>query len=254
MKMREDTASSRSFGSPERWFSDADLSEMSRPTMDRAIEAIEAGELDRAVELCDAMRSEWRVLHDLMTEQILGLVTFIQERLGDEGVAEAWQSSMNRGWKNELGVIMRRDRKKIAEALAATWRAHSLSGKGREPAAFTVTEDEEKLTFTMNPCGSGQRLWRLGKYRGENAYGVTAQAHDWSYGRAGFPLYCTHCSFMNELLPIRWYGAPLYPSDPPDDYDRDPCIWYWYKDPERIPARHWERYGLVKPPVNPDTR
>ena len=30
----------------ERWFSDEQLGEMSRPTMERAVEAIEAGDLD----------------------------------------------------------------------------------------------------------------------------------------------------------------------------------------------------------------
>ena len=49
---------------------------------------------------------------------------------------------------------------------------------------------------------------------------------------------------MNELLPIRWTGYPVYPSDPPDDFDRDPCVWYWYKDPADIPAAaSGERYG-----------
>jgi hypothetical protein len=38
----------------------------------------------------------------------------------------------------------------------------------------------------------------------------------------------------------------MYPSDPPDDFDRDPCTWYWYKDPADIPERHWARYGLSK--------
>jgi hypothetical protein len=52
---------------------------------------------------------------------------------------------------------------------------------------------------------------------------------------------------MNELLPIRWIGHPVYPSDPPEDFDRDPCTWYWYKDPADIPERHWERYGAQKP-------
>jgi hypothetical protein len=85
------------------------------------------------------------------------------------------------------------------------------------------------------------------RYRGEDPYGVTRKAHDWSYGRAGFPLYCTHCAFMNELLPIRWYGMPLYPSEPPGDYDRDPCTWYWYKDPADVPERYWKRYGLERP-------
>src|SRR3954468_7525275 len=48
----------------ERWFSDDELSEMSRPTMDRAIEAIEAGDLVEAKALCEAMKHEWRFLHD----------------------------------------------------------------------------------------------------------------------------------------------------------------------------------------------
>ena len=97
----------------------------------------------------------------------------------------------------------------------------------------------------MNPCGSGQRLWRNRRY-GTGGLGVTDEAHDWSYGREGFPLYCTHCAFMNEALPIHWIGYPVYPSDPPEDFDRDPCTWYWYKDPADIPDRHWERYGLER--------
>ena len=78
---------------------------------------------------------------------------------------------------------------------------------------------------------------------------MTDEAHDWSYGREGFPLYCTHCAFMNEALPIRWIGHPVYPSDPPEDFDRDPCTWYWYKDPADIPDRHFERYGLERAPM-----
>ena len=80
--------------------------------------------------------------------------------------------------------------------------------------------------------------------------GGTREAHDWSYGRKGFPLYCTHCSFMNESLPIQWSGYPLYPSDPPEDYSKDPCTWYWYKDPADIPERHWSRHGLTRMPAD----
>ena len=123
-----------------------------------------------------------------------------------------------RGWRRDVEAIASRDRRQIVYALAATWRAHSCSGTGPHPGAFTITEDDEKFTFEMNPCGSGQRLVRMGRYEGPNALGVTRSAHDWSYGREGFPLYCTHCSFMNESLPISWIGYPLYPSDPPDDF------------------------------------
>jgi hypothetical protein len=227
----------------ERWYDPEELQELSRPTMDRAIEALEAGDTARAKELCEEMKHEWRYLHDLMAESILGLVTYVQEELGEEHVAGAWERSMRRGWRRDTGEALSRDRRQIVEALAATWRAHSTSGTGPHPGAFTIEEDDEKFTFRMNPCGSGQRLWRRGMYRGEDPYGVTQEAHDWSYDRAGFPLYCTHCTFMNELMPIRWYGMPMYPSEPPGDYDRDPCTWYWYKDPAAIPDRYWKRYG-----------
>jgi hypothetical protein len=230
----------------EHWFSESELSEMSRPTMDRAIEALEAGDTEAALALCKSMRHEWRFLHDVMAESMLGLVTYIQQQEGDDGVAAAWEESLRRGWKRDTGKILDRDRREIVEALAATWRAHSCSGTGPHPGAFTISEDDEKFTFAMNPCGSGQRLVRMGRYEGPDAYGTTERGHDWSYGREGFPLYCTHCSFMNESLPIRWIGYPLYPSDPPDDYGRDPCTWYWYKDPADIPERHWARYGMAR--------
>jgi hypothetical protein len=232
---------------PDRWFTTAELDELSRPTMDRAIEALDAGDLDAARQLCEEMKSEWQMLHDLMAESVLGLVSYVQAQEGDDGVARAWTHQMERGWKRHVHAIDTLDRRQVVELLAATWRAHSVSGTGPHPGAFTITEDDEKVTFVMNPCGSGQRLARRGLYE-KAGYGRTLEAHDWSYGRKDFPLYCTHCSFMNESLPIQWSGFPVYPSDPPVDFDRDPCTWYWYKDKDDIPERHWARFGATKRP------
>lgn len=229
----------------ERWFSDDELAAMSRPTMDKAVEAIDAGDLEQAKLLCEEMKHEGQFMHDMLVDGIAGLISYVQDRLGDEGVEKAWEYSLERGWKPTVEAIDRSDRRFIAQALAATWRAHSTSGVGPKPGAFEISEDEEKLTFTINPCGSGQRLVRLGRY-GEGGFGTTDAAHSWSYGREGFPLYCTHCAFMNEALPIRWIGYPVYPSDPPEDFHRDPCTWYWYKDPADIPERHYERHGATK--------
>src|SRR3954453_16307806 len=230
----------------EGWFSDDELEEMSRPTMDRVIEAIDRGDTETAKRLCEEMKRESQFMHDLLVDGVAGLISFVKSELGDEGVERAWTYSLERSWKGPVEAIAASDRREIARALAATWRAHSTSGVGPNPGAFVISEDEEKLTFTINPCGSGQRLWRNRRY-GPEGWGLTDKAHTWSYGRKDFPLYCTHCAFMNETLPIQWSGYPLYPSDPPNDYDRDPCTWYWYKDPDAIPERHWARYGAVKP-------
>ena len=40
-------------------------------------------------------------------------------------------------------------------------------------------------------------------------------------------------------------------SDPPEDFNTDACVWYWYKDVDAIPERHWARYGAVKPEPSP---
>jgi hypothetical protein len=228
----------------DRWFTDEQLQAMSRPTMDRAIEALDAGDVEEARAACEAMKREWGMLHDLMTESVLGLVTYVQEKLGDEGVAEAWESSCERGWKRHVEAIDSLPRERVVELLAATWRAHSLSGTGEDPASFSVVEDDEKVTFVLHPCGSGGRLVRRGLYEREG-YGRTRGAHSWSFGRDEMPLNCTHSAFMNESLPMKWSGFPLYPLDPPEDYDRDPCRWYWYKDPADIPERFARRYGPV---------
>ena len=73
---------------------------------------------------------------------------------------------MNRGWRRHHDAIVALDRRELVGLLAATWRAHSCSGVGPNPGSFTISEDEEKVTFTMNPCGSGQRLVRNGAYEG----------------------------------------------------------------------------------------
>jgi hypothetical protein len=231
----------------ERWFSQDELRELSRPTMDRAIEALDRGDVEAARALCEQMRHEWRFMHDLLVDSLAGVFSFVKARQGEDAIEEMHRFTMERGWRRDVEAIARADRRHIVEALAATWRAHSTSGTGPHPGAFEIEEDDEKFTFRMNPCGSGQRLWRMGRYEGEDGWALMEKPRDWTYGREGFPIYCTHCAFMNEILAIEWVGWPVYPSEPPEDFDHDPCVWHWYKDPADIPERHWTRWGLEKP-------
>ncbi len=112
----------------ERWFDEQELRDLSRPTMDRAIEAIDSGDVVAARKLCQEMKHEWRYLHDLMAGGMLGLISFVQENLGDDGVEAAWRYGNERGWRHDVETIETLDRKQIVYALAATWRAHSVLG------------------------------------------------------------------------------------------------------------------------------
>jgi len=235
----------------ERWFTDDELRELSRPTMDRAIEALDGGDTDAARALCEEMKHEWRFMHDLLVDSLASSMSYVKERLGEQSIEDMHRWTMERGWKRQVEGIGEADRRFIVNALASTWRAHSCSGTGPSPGAFEITEDDEKFTFAMNPCGSGQRLWRNGRYKDDDGHALVEKAYPWTYGRKDFPIYCTHCAFMNEILSIEWIGYPVYPSEAPKDFDHDPCVWYWYKDPADIPDRYWERYGLKREAGDP---
>jgi hypothetical protein len=133
----------------ERWFSEQELRDLARPTMDRAIEALDAGDVQTARELCEAMKHEWGQLHDLMVAGVAGLLTFIKDHMGEEAVADAHAESMERDWRRQVERIAQVDRKALVHLLAATWRAHSTGGVGRNPGAFTITEDARR------GCGTG---------------------------------------------------------------------------------------------------
>ena len=222
---------------PERWFSEDELRELSRPTMDRAIEALDAGDVaggtgpvrgDEA-RVADAPRP-LRELGGRAAHLRQGPPRGGRGRRGPRGVDGARLAPAGRGDRPDRPAQARRAaRGDLARALDVRRR--------RNPGAFSITEDDEKVTFSMNPCGSGQRLWRNGAYEGEHAYAVTDEAHDWSYGRKGFPIYCTHCSFMNELLPIRWLGFPIYPSHPPERLRPRPVRLALVQGPGRHPGR-----------------
>src|SRR3954452_3994083 len=116
----------------ERWFSDGELEEMSRPTMDRVIEAIDCGDTDAAKRLCEEMKRESQFMHDLLVDGVAGLISFVKSELGDEGVERAWTYSLERSWKGPVEAIAASDRREIAKALASTWRGRAERGGGPE--------------------------------------------------------------------------------------------------------------------------
>ena len=157
----------------ERWFSQQELDEMARPTMDRAIEAIERGDLDAAKTLCEEMKSEWQLLHDLMAGGMAGLVSFVQERLGDDGVEEAWEYSLERGWRSHAEAIVKQDRRWMVHALAANWRAHSCSGTGPESRRVHDHRGRREVHVRDEPVRVGPAAVAERAYEGPNGFGVT---------------------------------------------------------------------------------
>jgi DNA-binding GntR family transcriptional regulator len=102
----------------ERWFSQEELRELSRPTMDRAIEALDRGDVEAARALCEQMRHEWRFMHDLLVDSLAGVFSFVKARQGEDAIEEMHRFTMERGWRRDVEAIARADRRHIVEALA----------------------------------------------------------------------------------------------------------------------------------------
>ena len=215
--------------------------------MDRVIEAIDAGDLEGAKRLCEEMKHEWRFLHDMMVDGIAASMTWVKENCGEEAVGESQKWAMERYWKHSVEAIDSRAaqgdrpaaRRHVARALDERRRPEPGRVRDRGGRREGHLPDEP---LRLRPAPVAQRPLRGRR----TATRVMEEEHDWAYNRKGFPIYCTHCTFMNEMLPIQWIGYPVYPSKPPGDFDHDPCTWYWYKDPADIPDEHWERYGLAR--------
>ncbi|MEW6554290.1 MAG: hypothetical protein AB1384_08405 [Actinomycetota bacterium] len=231
-----------------QWFSEAEKEEMAVPVIRRIRAAVKAGNVPAAIALCDDLRQERVLLHDFFTDCLAAIFTWTGENLGEEKLPDMFTYCFDNSAKRPVFDLMgiEIERGLMAELLVRGWVAHSCGGAGEHPGAFRVEEDDEKFTFLMDPCGSGGRLLRKGSYGPPLDFARTSRAYSWSFGREGFPYYCTHCSFINESMPIRYNGIPAWPLDPPERAE-DPCRWYIYKDARAIPARFYERYGVEKP-------
>ncbi len=229
----------------ELLFKKETLENLHRPTLDQILEELDKGNVEGAKKLCQAMKYEWLPLHDMFAEASAATAAFIVDKLGEEALYDMNRFVMEKSWRRNVEMMAKVDPRKIVLNTINIWKAHSCSGVGTTPGKFTVQEDDEKFTFTMDPCGSAGRMWRNGFFGPPKNYGVTSKAYPWSFNIKGLPYYCVHCSLMNELLPIEWVGYPVSPMDPPKKAE-DPCVMYYYKDPKQIPERYWERYGLKK--------
>ena len=151
----------------ERWFSEEELDEMARPTMDRAIEAIDRGDLgaragavrgDEA-RVAPAARPDGR-RHGGPDQLRAGAARRRGRRGGLDLQPRARLEGPRRG---DLAA-------RTAAGWCARWRRTGAptraAGPGPHPGAFTIAEDDEKFTFAMNPVRLGPAAVADGRVRG----------------------------------------------------------------------------------------
>jgi hypothetical protein len=237
MKNGKNRGKEMSAMSDKRIFTDQELKEMGTRTLDLVFEAIDAGEKDRAKDLAKRMYQEFNHLHDGYFFWVTGLLTYIYENHGIDAVEAAERKAHTIEAKVVFKPPEKTDIRSQVEHLASGLRGHL------QP--ITIKEDDEKITLTMQPCGSGERLVQMGGYDPEVGLARVRNPHRITWGMKDFPIYCVHCPVM-ELLQIEntgKFGAthivalPIY---------QGACQFAFYKNPDDIPEEFYTRIGKKK--------
>ena len=234
---------------PKRLFTPDELHDLTIPLSDRIKRQLVKKNHEKAIALSKEMKESRIVLHDFFADSCTVLWSWVGERLGEDSMEEMFRYVFEHSARRQLfsiGILFRIYQRFAASLLAESgWRAHSCFGAGEFPAKFTITEDDEKFSFHMDPCASGARLWLKGIYEEGRGGRLSKDAHWWTWNRKDFPYYCMHCPFLNEALPYETMGHLLWPVDEIKSPD-DVCTWHIYKDPNLIPYRYYRRLGLTK--------
>lgn len=225
--------------------------DLGRSTPEMMVKAIDEGRYQEAKELAQYMIPEGKSLHDLYCDWIWDILTKVAQTQGEEAVyklcratQETWM--LKRTWK----ALLRMPVEERVYINAEVMRSHRC-GPGQD-GGLDILEDQDRISIRMDPCGSGGRMRRGDPVNGTPSrlgspynFGVTDRGYPWSWGKTQVPYYCVHCA-VNEILPAEWGGYPLWVTEYSEDAAQ-PCYWHFYKRPELIPARYFERIGFKKP-------
>jgi hypothetical protein len=220
------------------------IEELGSGTVRKVDELIESGSKEDAKAMVDYFRTEMLVVHDIYAQYVQDLLAFIAKTFGEDQVEAAFRAALGTWFKERYEAYNKMTLLERVQLTAEGMRCH-LDGPERK-GDFQLIEEKERFVFKWDPCGSGGALRR--KAAAEHRAVASAQeAHPWTWGKKGVCLYCSHCSLVNEILPIENFGYPnritQYPENP-----SDPCVWYIYKNPDDIPEEYYTRIGKTKPP------
>jgi hypothetical protein len=223
--------------SDKRLFTEQELAEMGTPTLDLLMQAIDAGDKDRAKTLAQRMKKEYNHLHDGYMFWVAGLQTYIYKNHGAEALEEAERQAHTAEAKVVFKPPERNDLRSQVEHVASGLRGHM------QP--ITIVETDDTISLSMKPCGSGERIIQMGGYNPEVGLARVEEAHAITWGMKDFPIYCVHCPIM-EALTIENTGTFTRVKVVSEPIYHGACEYVFYKDPENIPEEFYTRIGKEK--------
>lgn len=216
-------------------------------TLKQAYDAMSRGDLEEARRITEYARLEWQIVHDMYVNWSWSFFTYIADTYGEAELEKAFRSILGSYYKSRYDKVMASSVETQLQLTVEGLRGH-LMGPGRQ-GEIQIIDEPDRFVLKLDPCGSGgvarQRV-ESGNEANPEMFGFSKQAHPWTWGKERVCYYCAHCTMVNEVLSIENYGHPMRVTEYPEKAE-DPCTWYIYKDPAKIPAEYYERVGKAAP-------
>ena len=157
---------------------------------EKAVEAIKEGKTKQALSYLNDVYKQFHALHDAYSNHISLLERTLAKTQGDEWYEAFERKTIVESFRPKYERYKNMSAEQQVEAICNSMRAHY--------SEFHVEEDVSKLVVVITGCGAGGRLIRDGTAKRQDA--ITEKAYPWSFNRVGFPYYCAHAYFLNELF------------------------------------------------------
>jgi len=230
-----------------------------RATKARLIRLIGAGAAE-SLDLLADWKEHWRSIHDRDVDYVGGLFNAAHVRFGESSVEELYRDYVIGNlfdFRYERFDVSKNDWSAMFDALVyvsiEAMRGH-LCGPERD-GSMEMTSDDEKVTLTFTPCGSGGRTAQGDKIAGTPSrheapyhYRTLDEPADFHWNKSGVCHYCAHCAILMEKLPMERFGYPVRVVEPPTyPANTEKCRWTMYRNPRDVPEWVYERSGERKP-------
>ncbi len=196
---------------------------------------VEAGRWEDAERALQDAETEYVLAHDGLRNMNARMQDEIYKRYGrqiGDRVGDAVYDQMTE-WCL-IGATARPFRAHV-QAIAMLWHWH------RTP--FRMSEDREKITFSLEPCGSGGRLINEGVYESTSRpLTILEEASAATFSQPHFPSWCTHCAFSNRAFLRRGLAHFIIEGWTPQRRG-GACVAHAYKRLSFIPPSAAERVG-----------
>jgi hypothetical protein len=210
--------------------------EFSHSRFDQIEAAIDAGDACVVERLSNLARSEYLPVHDGLRDVVGATLDFASRATSPEEGEAIGRRVIAKilGATGDAPQYEQADLADRVRSIAAGWFWHATQ--------FQVSEDDDKITFRLDPCGSGGRLELEGRYDGPDAWTRSTRPSASTFMLTGFPMYSNHCAEMTRAGLAA--GNATFVVEGWHDRGCGACVQHTYKRVEAVPPETYRRVGL----------